>query len=67
MAPPVSQLKTRESPGESDLMFIMAMKGSVYPPRSTLESESVQSCPTLCDPMDCVAYQAPLYMGFSRQ
>ena len=26
-----------------------------------------QSCPTLCDPMDCVAHQAPLAMGFSRQ
>ena len=26
-----------------------------------------QSCPTLCDPMDCVAHQAPLSMGFPRQ
>ena len=26
-----------------------------------------QSCPTLCDPMDCTACQAPLSMGFSRQ
>ena len=26
-----------------------------------------KSCPTLCDPMDCVAHQAPLPMGFSRQ
>ena len=26
-----------------------------------------QSCPTLCDPMDCVVHQAPLSMGFSRQ
>ena len=26
--------------------------------------QSLQSCPTLCDPMDC---QAPLFMGFSRQ
>ena len=26
-----------------------------------------QSCPTLCDPMDCVAHQAPLTMGFPRQ
>ena len=31
------------------------------------ESEVAQSCPTLCDPMDCVAYQAPPSMGFSRQ
>ena len=26
-----------------------------------------QSCPTLCDPMDCTARQALLSMGFSRQ
>ena len=26
-----------------------------------------QSCPTLCDPMDCTASQAPLSMGFSGQ
>ena len=26
----------------------------------------VQSCPTLCDPMDPTG-QAPLFMGFSRQ
>ena len=25
-----------------------------------------QSCPTLCDPMDYIAHQAPLSMGFSR-
>ena len=26
-----------------------------------------QSCPTLCDPMDCTAHQALGSMGFSRQ
>ena len=26
-----------------------------------------KSCPTLCDPMDCIAHQGPLSMGFSRQ
>ena len=26
-----------------------------------------QSCLTLCNPMDCIAYQAPLSVGFSRQ
>ena len=31
------------------------------------ESEVAQSCPTLSDPMDPAAYQAPLSMGFSRQ
>ena len=29
--------------------------------------KSLQSCPTLYDPMDCIALQAPLFMGFSRQ
>ena len=27
----------------------------------------MKSCPTLCDPMDCVAYEAPPSMGFFRQ
>ena len=26
-----------------------------------------QSCPTFCDPIDTVARQAPLSIGFSRQ
>ena len=29
--------------------------------------EVTQSCPILCNPMDYIAYQAPLSMGFSRQ
>ena len=33
---------------------------------SESESEVAQSCPTLCDPMDC-SLQAPRSMGFSRQ
>ena len=32
-----------------------------------MHAQSLQSCLTLCDPMDCVAYQAPLSTGFSRQ
>ena len=31
------------------------------------ESKVAQLCLTVCDPMDCVAYQAPLSLGFSRQ
>ena len=27
----------------------------------------VQSCPTLCDRMECIAHQATLSMEFSRQ
>ena len=34
--------------------------------RMTLCSKSLQSCPTLCDPMDCNP-PAPLSMGFSKQ
>ena len=26
-----------------------------------------QTCPTLCDPMDCRVFQAPLFMRFLRQ
>ena len=40
-----------------------------WSPRSVGEKWSptlAQSCPTLCNPMDC-GYQAPLSMGFSRQ
>ena len=29
-----------------------------------MRAKSLQSCPTLCDPVD---HQAPLSMGFSRQ
>ena len=32
-----------------------------------MHAKSLQLCPTLCDPMDCVAHQVPLSMGFSRQ
>ena len=30
-------------------------------------AKSLQSCPTLCDPRDTAAHQAPLSLGFSRQ
>ena len=30
-------------------------------------ARSLPLCPTLCDPIECVACQAPLSMGFSRQ
>ena len=35
--------------------------------QSESESEAIQSCPTLCDPMDCSLYQASLSMRFSKQ
>ena len=51
-------------------------QGTVYSRRGNSRSEiricatrvcALQSCPTLCDPMDYIACQAPLSMGFSRQ
>ena len=38
-------------------------RGNVY---ACVSAKSFQSCPTLCDPMDC-RHQAPLSMRFSRQ
>ena len=32
-----------------------------------VHAKSFQSCPTRCDPMDCVAHQAPLSMGLSSK
>ena len=34
---------------------------------NSCESEVAQSCPTFCDPVDCVARQAPPSMGFPKQ
>ena len=36
-------------------------------PSLCVHIKSLQSCPTLCKPMDFQAFQAPLSMGFSRQ
>ena len=33
---------------------------------ATIAAKSLQSCPTLCDPIDAV-HQAPPSLGFSRQ
>ena len=51
------------------LSFYDAMNGGGYflNTERKKESEVTQSCPTLCDPMDCSPHQAPLSMGFSRQ
>ena len=32
-----------------------------------MHAKSFQSCLIICNPMDCVAHQVPLSMGFSRQ
>ena len=32
-----------------------------------MHAKSFQLCPAICDPMDWVAHQVPLSMGFSRQ
>ena len=35
--------------------------------RSAAAAKSLQSCPTLCDPIDGSPHQAPSSLGFSRQ
>ena len=40
---------------------------AAYTPFKKSASEVAQSCPTLCDPTDWVAHQAPPSMEFSRQ
>ena len=52
---------------KSVMVRVLISHISVNTTESESESEVAQSCPTLCDPMDCVAHQAPLSMGFSRQ
>ena len=32
-----------------------------------MHAKLLQLCSSICNPMDCVAHQAPLSMGFSRQ
>ena len=50
------------------LFCFLAALCSMQDPRSLkVKALVVQSCQTLCDPMNCIAHQAPLSMGFSRQ
>ena len=47
----------------SDLHFLFFS----ITPTVWVHAKSLQSCPTLCNPMDYIVRQAPLSMGFSRQ
>ena len=47
-------------PNETKEMFHTQVNACV-------RAKSFQLCPTLCNPMDYIAHQAPLSMGFSRQ
>ena len=49
---------------EGHFPLVMAV---MKPPEAQMRTKSLQSCLTLCDPMDCSRRQAPLSMGFSRQ
>ena len=46
-------------------MILRGLQTEIFCMRS--ESEVTQSCPTLFNPMDCVAHQVPPSMGFPRQ
>ena len=47
----------------SDLHFLFFS----ITPTVWVHAKSLQSCPTLCDPMNYIVCRAPLSMGFSRQ
>ena len=54
---------------ESATAFLGVIFGFIFIINSSvcmLHAQSLQSCPTLCDPMAC-SLPAPLSMGFSRQ
>ena len=50
-----------------DFALVTADSSTYWVILSESESEVSQSCPSLCNPMDYIAHQAPLSMGFSRQ
>ena len=43
-----------------------ALAGGFFTTEPPTAAKSLQSCPTLCDPIDG-SHQAPLSLGFSRQ
>ena len=47
--------------------YFYALRALLASPYSSPKVLVTQLCPPLCDPMDCVACQTPLSMGFSRQ
>ena len=67
-------MKKGRQPQPRQVTFIQARRGDS---RSNYQAEAgagsgrlqvwAQSCPTLCNPMDYIAHQAPLSMYFSRQ
>ena len=50
-----------------DWQIFQGVSGYLFRYKYESKSEVAQQCPTLCDPMDCIAYQAPRSMEFSRQ
>ena len=51
---------------EKDWLSTLFLVGCKVLSCSLAAAESLQSCPTLCNPLDA-AHQAPLSLGFSRQ
>ena len=49
------------------LRLYPCLQGQSMEQRSNISAKLLQSCPTLCDPMNYIACQAPLSMGFYRQ
>ena len=47
--------------------FVKLYSWLFWPVSSYKQAKLLQFCSILCNPMDCVAHQAPLSLGFSRQ
>ena len=57
-------LKNRPAMWET---WVQSLGWEVLTTGNTATVMSLQSCPTLCDPIEIAAHQAPLSLGFSRQ
>ena len=62
---PIPVFLSWKSHGQRNLAGYSSWGAKSWTPVS-MHAKSLQSCLTLCDPMDC-SPQAPLSMGFSRQ
>ena len=64
----LSWTKERKRNTHKGLFRCKAITPPPFSPSSLcMRAKSLQSCPTLCDPIDCRLRQAPLSMGFSSQ
>ena len=63
------QYSVRTEHGETCCGYFPTWKGTLpsLTEVAAAAAKSLQSCPTLCNPIDCTAHQAAASLGFSRQ